>query len=129
MPRAVRLRTSADSDRGATRTRTPRGSTFVASIRHRSVSTHTRSGLGHPSASLIVSIDPTIVAAITETTSCGTPSRVHAARTVPVRRIRRATSIPASGWIVEKIAGPARSSIPSFENSVVSLLPRALAPE
>ena len=71
----------------------------------------------------------TIVAAITETTSCGTPSRVHAARTVPVRRIRRATSIPASGWIVEKIAGPARSSIPSFENSVVSLLPRALAPE
>src|SRR5207244_7378521 len=69
--------------------------------------------LGPPSASMIVSTEANIVAAITLTTSKRMPSRVHEASTDPVLRRNRTASRPPSVSIAERNDSEAFSSADS----------------
>jgi len=77
------------------------GFTFRASIRRPSTMSAISRGPGPPKASLIVSMDPIKVAAITVTTSMGTDFLVHAAMTFPVRVKMRTASNGSLASITE----------------------------
>src|SRR6267143_2446069 len=78
-------------------------------------------GVDPPRVSMIVSIDASIVAAITPTMSCRIPSRVHEARTNPVLRSSRTASRPRSGFTAERKERAAGSIAADDSRPILSL--------
>src|SRR5881296_1755960 len=95
---------------------------FVAMICRSPLVTEIDRELGPPSASMIVSTDASIVAAITLTTSNRIPSRVQEARTDPVRRRNRTASRPPSVSIEDK------KDKDAFSSADNDLRPRPIPP-